>query len=370
MTQTRRLAVGLMSGTSMDAVDAALVEVEGKGGSMRPKVRAFYSLPYPAHMAKQLARAHELATPELARLHWNIGAMFAAAASEVMARARTPPRDVTAIGSHGQTVYHDPPRSTLQIGEAALVRERTGRPTVADFRAADLAAGGQGAPLVPWVDWLLYRERGRTRLAQNLGGIGNVTRVTHEKAGVLAFDTGPANMLIDRTARELSGGREGLDRDGALAGAGKPDRAIVERWLDHEFFRSPPPKSTGRELFGESFYRRTATDTAGLSPEGRMATVTWFTAASIAAAYRDFIGKYDEVILSGGGAANRTLVSYIEELLAPVPVVPCDRYGIRAKEKEALAFAMLALAALDGIPANIPAATGARREVVLGKILP
>ncbi len=365
-----RLAIGLMSGTSMDGIDAALVDVEGRGEAMVPRVLAFDCLPFPRDLPDRLARAHEMTTPELSRLHWDVGHAFARAAEDLLAGSGVDPARVAVVGSHGQTVHHEPPRATLQIGEPSVIRERTGIPTVADFRTADLAAGGEGAPLVPWIDWLLYRRPGRIRLAQNVGGIGNVTRVAHAKAEVFAFDTGPGNMLIDRMAKLVSGGELRFDPDGRLAGGGRPAREIVDGWMTHEFFARRPPRSTGRELFGEPFLERVAADTAGLADADRMATTTWLTAVSIARAYADFVGPYDEVILSGGGARNRTLVGYLTELLRPVPVVTSDAYGLSVDAKEAVAFALLALATLDGVPANLPRATGARREVVLGKVMP
>jgi anhydro-N-acetylmuramic acid kinase len=289
---------------------------------------------------------------------------------------------VDAVGSHGQTVWHRPPAegrrgATLQIGDAATIAERTGIPVVSDFRSRDVAAGGHGAPLVPYVDRLLFSLPDRSRALQNIGGIGNVTRVPPRGSDepVFAFDTGPGNALIDAAVELATGGRLTFDRDGQLAARGRIDDALLADLLRHPFFAAEPPKSTGREEFGRPFVARLTT---ALEPEGDadwleiVATLTELTARTIADAYRRWLlpRGLDEVVITGGGARNPTLVRRISELLHPLPVLTGDALGVDPEAKEAVAFAVLAWAHLRGIPANVPSATGAAGPRVLGSYTP
>jgi len=374
---------GLMSGTSADGVDAAIVEI-GPGGV---KVLAFESRPYPADVRRAIFR---LFRPETARLddlcHLNfvLGEIFAEAVIRLCAKSRLPLESLDLIGSHGQTVYHIPEgrrfgkrvvRSTLQIGEPSVIAERTGVTTVADFRPRDVAAGGEGAPLVPYTDHFLFQHSRKSRAVQNIGGIANVTYLPAGGGigGVLAFDTGPGNMIIDRVAQRCTGGRKTYDAGGRLAARGTVDARLLAELLRHPYLKRRPPKSTGRERFGTPFsdalFARARK--RRIAPLDILATVTALTARSIADAYRRHLpGPVDEVILCGGGARNRTLVRMLEEAVAPAKIMRTDDLGIDADAKEAVSFAILAYATVHGIPANVPAATGAANHVVLGKIVP
>ena len=376
--------VGLMSGTSLDGIDAALVEIGGSGVE-DVSVRLVHALTVPYGDDHRRAIHDGIVAGSagaLCALHADLGEWLAAAAERVCAEAGVPLASVDAVGSHGQTVWHRPPAqgrrgATLQLGDPATVAERTGRPVVADFRSRDVAAGGQGAPLVPWVDALLFAQPDRARALQNLGGIGNVTRVPPRGSGepVWAFDTGPANAPIDAAVELATSGRHRFDRDGRLAARGRVDQALLEELLRHPYFAAEPPKSTGREEFGHPFVERLA---AAVAPEGDedwmdlVATLTELAARTVADAYRRWVVPrgVDEVVLTGGGARNPVLAGRIRELLAPLPVVDGSTLGIDPDFKEAVAFAVLAWAHLRGIPANVPAATGAAGARVLGSLTP
>jgi anhydro-N-acetylmuramic acid kinase len=376
--------IGLMSGTSLDGVDAALVEVEGESAEdVAVRVIHALTLPYAEERRTAIHDAILAGTAEaLCGLHAELGEWLAEAALAVCREASVDVATVDAVGSHGQTVWHRPPAgavrgATLQLGDAATIAERTGRPVVSDFRTRDVAAGGQGAPLVPWVDQLLFALPDRARALQNLGGIGNVTRVPPRGSGepVWAFDTGPANALIDAAVELATGGRHRYDRDGRLAARGRVDEGLLADLLRHPYFAAEPPKSTGREEFGRPFVERLVEATA---PEGDqdwmdlVATLTELTARTVADAYTRWVVPrgVDEVVLSGGGARNPVLAGRIRALLAPLPVVDGAALGMDPDAKEAVAFAVLAWAHLRGIPANLPSATGAAGPRVLGSLTP
>jgi anhydro-N-acetylmuramic acid kinase len=310
----------------------------------------------------------------------------------VLAEAGCPADEVVAVASHGQTIWHEPPGGTLQIGDAATIAEETGIPVVSDFRSRDVAAGGQGAPLVPWADALLFTPPSGTLALQNLGGMANVTVLRGDGtadagaagdlgagADILAFDTGPGVALIDAAAARASGGELAFDEDGRLGAAGTVDVGLLEGILAHPFFRQAPPKSTGREVFGEAFVENLITGGGPLRPEDwpdMVATLTEVTALSIARAYWDFvlpvIPSLDRVLLMGGGARNPHLVSRIQKALAPIPVsVPDEEVlGVDPDFREALCFAALGWAFLQGVPANVPSATGAAGPRILGTFTP
>lgn len=381
-----RVVVGLISGTSADGIDAALVEIRGGGLEARLRLLAGLTHPLPQADREELFRLFEPATgtvDRLCRFNFRLGELFAEAALAVIARGGLRPDQVDLIGSHGQTVWHvpAPAGATLQIGEPAVIAERTGLPVVADFRAADVAAGGHGAPLVPYFDLVVFRHPTRARAVQNIGGIANVTYLpagteaaaTGLRAAV-AFDTGPGNMLIDETVRALTGGAQAFDRDGAMAAAGRVDEAWLAVLLDDPYLRLPPPKSTGREVYGRPHAARLLADARrrGLAPADIVATVSALTADSIVRACRDFLvprAGLDEVVLCGGGAYNAFLRRRIAAGLR-VPVRTCDEFGVDAKLKEAMAFALLASEAVAGRPTNVPAATGAAGPRMLGKWVP
>ncbi len=373
---TERLIVGLMSGTSHDGVDAALVRIRGEGPRSRVSLLGHTHLVYEAPFRERIGRAFSGGTEVVCRLNAELGEVFARAVLKCLSEAGIPAGDVAAVASHGQTLFHAPPvpghpGSTLQVGEAAVIAERTGIPVLSDFRPRDMAAGGQGAPLVPYADWILFHEPDKTSAVQNLGGIANVTVVTTDVEEVTAFDTGPGNALIDEIARIATNGREPCDWDGETARKGKVNARIAEEILEHPYFRVPPPKSTGRETFGAAFAGRLFKMNAGRPVEDLLAAVTVTTADSIVHAYRDFIQtahRIDRVILCGGGVRNKFLVRLLREGLRGLPVVLTDDLGIPAEAKEAVSFAILGNELLAGNPANLPRVTGARHPVLLGKI--
>ncbi len=375
--------VGLMSGTSADGVDAAIVEIS------RGKVRllAFGVFPYATALRRAIFR---LCRPESARLddicHYNfvLGEVFADAVIKLCSKSGVALRSIDLVGSHGQTIYHNPRgrrygqttiRSTLQIGEPSVIAQRTGITTVADLRPRDMAAGGEGAPLVPYADYVLFRHSRLARAVQNIGGIANVTFLPSDckQDEIIAFDTGPGNMAIDGIMRLASGGRRNFDTGGKLAARGAVNARLLSELLRHPFLRRRPPKSTGREEFGDFFaeqiYGRAAKK--GLADADIAATVTAFTATSIARAYRHFLPMMpDEVILCGGGARNGTLVEMLRGELPEVKMLSTDDFGVNADAKEAVSFAILAWATIKGMANNVPTATGAEEPVVLGKIIP
>jgi anhydro-N-acetylmuramic acid kinase len=287
---------------------------------------------------------------------------------------------VDLVGSHGQTVWHHPPSvvaatggtaSTLQLGEPAVIAARTGAVTVADFRVADVAQGGEGAPLVPFADWVLFRRPGRVRAMQNIGGIANVTRVTDDRGALVAFDNGPGNVMIDALMPAASGGLEAIDRDGAWSARGRVQEDLMEELMADDYLVRPPPKSTGRERYGAPATLAWAARHADRAPLDLLATAVAFAARAIADSYRRFLlprGPVDEVLVSGGGAHNATLMAELARLLQPIPVGKLAEAGIDADAKEAVAFALFAVQTIHADSANIPSVTGAARPAVLGKI--
>ncbi|MCO5168053.1 MAG: anhydro-N-acetylmuramic acid kinase [Planctomycetes bacterium] len=377
-----RTIVGLMSGTSLDGVDAALVEVSGSGPSTRVALVAFETLPFPPGVRERIEDALEGTVRDACELNFELGEVFADAVRAVAARAGVALEAVDLVASHGQTVFHVDRTmgrpSTLQVGEPAVIAERTGRIVVADFRTRDIAAGGGGAPLVAYVDHCLLARPGRTVLLQNIGGIANVTVVTPEPERVLAFDTGPGNVLIDEVCRELTGDEAAFDQGGALSALGEPDERLLAELLAHEYLRLAPPKTTGRELFGAEFAQRLVDAYDRDRLIDLLTTLVHFTARSIARAYREHVlpgltPRPEEVVVSGGGVHNLTLMRVLTEDLARDGLVVRSfddlGLGFSAKAKEAVAFAILANETVQGRPSNLPAATGARRAVIQGKLV-
>ncbi|MGD2079502.1 MAG: anhydro-N-acetylmuramic acid kinase [Nitrospirota bacterium] len=364
-----RLILGLMSGTSHDGVDAALVGFSGK----IPRLLGHTRTPYSKSLRESVRSAFGGTAEEVCRLNFALGEVFARAALRCLKEAGAEPPAVDAIASHGQTICHIPPRgrrpgSTLQIGEPAVIAQRTGIKVVSDFRTADMALGGHGAPLVPFADHVLFKRRA-TCCVQNIGGIANVTVVTPDLEGVFAFDTGPGACLIDEAMRALFG--KPLDRGGKTAAGGRADAGLLKRLRGHRYFGQRPPKSTGRELFGTGMLQKILKHYPKIRPEDLVATFTHLTALSIKDAYERFVFPEHgirEVILSGGGARNAHLVALLREALSPLRVRSVDDFGVPAEAKEALSFAVLAKETLRGRPSSIPRATGASRSAVLGKI--
>jgi anhydro-N-acetylmuramic acid kinase len=380
------MLVGLMSGTSADGIDAVVARISGEGQRTRAQIRAHVHRPFPPKLRRHILQVclHGR-VDEICELNFALGEEFARAALAAIRNAGLKPKQIAAIGSHGQTIHHLPNSatpSTLQIGEPAVIAERTGITTVADFRARDIAAGGLGAPLVPLADWALFTDNNVPRIVQNIGGIGNLTLLPPraELDQVIAFDTGPGNMVIDAAVSTLSGGRRAFDRNGAWAGKGRVCEKLLGRMMAHPFLARRPPKTTGREEFGEMFLGPILTDARRLRlPEvDIVATITAFTAESIAEAYRRFVfprlkprdRARLQIILGGGGAKNSTLKEMLRRRLGVPRLFTHEDFGIASAAKEALAFAILARQTLLGLPGNVPSATGAKRAVVLGKIVP
>jgi len=376
-----RLAIGLMSGTSLDGIDAALVEVSDEPFSVRTLSKLF--VPYEETVRRELAviAAGRTSAEELCRAHVALGQLYSEAV-ESLPLGGYALEDVNVIGCHGQTVRHLPRHasslgrevaSTLQIGSPAVLAHRTGITVVSDFRSADMAAGGQGAPLVPMFDFLLLADETTGRIALNLGGIANVTLLPPggSPEEVIAFDTGPGNMLLDLLAREISGGGKNSDHDGEIAAGGNIIKPLLGNLLDHPFLKRNPPKSTGREEFGEELLQPLLR--RGYGSADLMATLTAFTAHSISYGIERFWPLPEppqEVITSGGGLHNGTLMRSLGERLKGFTIRPIDDFGVDADFKEAIAFAVLADRTLRGRPGNLPSATGAHRPVILGSITP
>lgn len=380
------MVIGLISGTSSDGVDAALVEI-GRG-SRRPRMKliAFDVYSYPKPVRKKLinlASGLPRSVAEICHLNFYIGEKFADAAIRISEKAGISLSQIGLIGSHGQTVHHLPVpkreggyaiRSTLQIGEPSVIAERTGITTIADFRPRDMAAGGEGAPLTPYLHHHLFSDSKRSRAIINIGGISNVTYL---RAGApidetIAFDMGPGNMLIDGLVHAVTLGKKEIDREGKMGGRGTVDPGLLSELMRHPFIRRKPPKSTGREVFGREIID-SILKSKKMLPDDLVATATAFTAAAISENIRRFVlekGGLDEVIVGGGGVRNPVLMARLAESLAPIPVMPFEAVGHESRAIEAMTFALFAYQTYHGRPTNIPSVTGARRPVVLGKIVP
>lgn len=371
--KSSRLIVGLMSGTSYDGIDAALVKINGSGPGAKVKLLYHKNLSYSAAFRNRIASVFTGTAPDICRMNFELGEFFAKAAEECIAKSGVKKKLIDAIASHGQTIYHIPPESnrrgsTLQIGESSVIARKTGLPVISDFRTSDIASGGHGAPLVPYADYLLFHKKGRIRAVQNIGGIANVSVLPDGMDNVLAFDTGPGNCLIN-DAMELHF-RKPFDKGGAIAESGIPDKNILKSLLSLPYFSRKPPKSTGKELFGRELLNRIISKKR-MRPEDLIATLTHFTAYSIKKAYSRFIlARYEvtEIIVSGGGAKNTYLMSLLKDLFSPIEILPSDFFGIPAMSKEAVSFAILANETLSGNPSNLPKVTGASEKVMLGKL--
>lgn len=372
-----RTILGLMSGTSADGVDVALAQISGRGLTTRTQLLSFATYPFQQEMRKRILKLFSARAEEICEMNFVLGEFMAECALKLLCQAGLSPQQVDLIGSHGQTVYHisgqdERKNSTLQIGEGAIIAARTGVITVCDFRPADIAAGGTGAPLVPYADFILFRKKGRVRALLNLGGIANVTIVPEKLEEVIAFDTGPGNMILDGLIRIKGGGRKKWDQAGQVAAKGRVDRELFGQLMNHPYFSRKPPKSTGRETFGEEFVKDLWNRARQMPFEDLMATATYLTAASIHRSFQQFIFPHfmvDEIFVSGGGMHNRTLMKIMEGLFQPISLQPLNNLGIDGDAKEALAFALLADATIQGVAANVPKATGAKRPTLLGKIV-
>ena len=384
-----RRVVGLMSGTSVDGIDAALVEIGGTDEAPEVRLVAFEDRPWPEKVRRQifpLFRPETATVDKIGYMNFLMGEIYAQSVSSVVEKAGLTLADIDLIGSHGQTIWHAPEvcgkdgfpvRFTVQIGEGSVIAARTGVPTVSDFRVADMAVGGQGAPLVPFSEYLLYRRPGETILLQNIGGIGNMTVLPGDEGpeAVYAFDTGPGNMIIDAVVSALTGGAKTYDAGGAMAAEGRVDEALLAMLQQDPYYDMPLPKTTGRELFGVQYvgkildYQRAH----GLSDADVLATVTDLTAWSIADGYARYVlprRQAAELVVGGGGSYNATLLGFLRTRFAPygVEVRTQEDLGWSSDAKEAVAFALMADCCVREKPNVLPSVTGAKTAAIMGKI--
>ncbi len=388
MTARSMKVLGMMSGTSADGIDAALVRISGAPPNLAAQLEAHFHVPFPPYLRERvlrLANGAASTTAEISELNFLLGEELACAAIAACKKWRVPLKDVSLIGSHGQTFFHQGTSgqsqgkvrtpSTLQLGDISVIAERTGIPTIGDFRPADMAAGGQGAPLIPFADYLLYLDPARGRVALNIGGIANVTVIPAgaQPQDVFAFDTGPGNMIVDAIVEQSTRGRAEFDRDSRIALSGRTIPELLIRLMHEPYLRKKPPKSAGREQFGQdyaqSLIRWGKQHHAG--PADLIRTTTMFTSLSIADAFRRFIlprAHVEELIVAGGGAHNPLMMAQLAASLPGIEVIPASKFGVPPEAKEAFGFALLAYEAYHGRPGNLPSATGARHTAVLGKL--
>ena len=387
MKSSPLLVLGLMSGTSADAIDVALAKISGAPPHLSAQLLNHTSINFPQALRKEILRVAEqqpISAGELSQLNSRLGEVFAEAALTACKRFRIATKKVALIGSHGQTIFHQgkpvphlgrPTASTLQIGEASIIAARTNITTIADFRPADIALGGQGAPLVPYTDYLLYRHAKRGRISLNLGGIANVTVLSAnaKPSQVFAFDTGPANMLIDALVQHFTHGRRRYDKNAALAQTGRGIPGLVNELMKDPYLRLAPPKSTGREYYGRAYVKNllSAGRRHHAKPADLIRAATIFTALSIADALHRFVlpkHKMHQLIVSGGGARNPLVITQLAAALPQIEIIPSAQLGVPEEAKEAFAFALMAYETFHQRPANLPSATGAQGPAILGKI--
>lgn len=379
------IVAGVMSGTSADGINVAMVRVLGRGAAIRFSLLAEAQFEYPEAVRKAVLavmNAPAASVPDISRLNFLLGQLYADAV--LATKKRHGIRKLELIGCHGQTIYHQgealeylgtPVAVTWQTGEGAVVAQRTGVPVVSDFRPADMAAGGKGAPLVPMLDHIVYRHRTRGRILQNIGGIGNLTAVPAgaKLEDLIAFDTGPGNMVIDACMEKLY--RKRYDQDGRVAATGKPLDNIVSELLRNPYFKQKPPKTAGREEFGVEYVERFLRRCGRARKEDVIATATALTVRTIAESVKTFVlrkqeGNYKDFVVAGGGSRNGTLMKMLTAELRPLGLGIRDSadFGVPAESKEAIAFAVLAYLTWNRQPGNVPAATGAKKAAILGKI--
>ena len=386
LKKDKKCVIGLMSGTSVDGIDAAIVEITGHGLETAVDLLAFETFPFPSGVPQRILVLCDPDTgrvDDICEMNFYIGHLFAKAVKHILRKSGMRASDIDLIGSHGQTIHHLPKDantsrypSTLQIGEPAVIAHETGIPTIADFRVADMAAGGQGAPLVSYIDYLLFHNSVKTVGLLNIGGIANLTVLPANGTfdAVCAADTGPGNMCIDAVVSEITEGAEHYDQDGTRAARGKVHQTLIDAWLKHPFFQLFPPKTTGREMFGHTYAMEclAACREYGLSDNDCIATLTELTVQTITGFIARFItgrNPIDTLYVSGGGVHNQTIMRRLSQLLSDTSVEPVDNSGISADAKEAIAFAILANETLHGNAGNLPSATGASVRKVLGKFV-
>ncbi|BAQ64874.1 anhydro-N-acetylmuramic acid kinase [Geminocystis sp. NIES-3709] len=373
------IVVGLMSGTSVDGIDAAVVDIQGEGLDLKVNLLVGQTFPYSPSLRAQIlgvCEGESLSMTQLAKLDHDIALEFAQAVLNIIPKNTK----IDLIGSHGQTVYHQPPHKkelgySLQLGRGDVITHLTGIKTINNFRVADIAVGGQGAPLVSKIDLCLYKHHRHNRCLQNIGGIGNATYLpsTHTpqwQEKIIGWDTGPGNALIDLAVQELTNNQQTFDFNGNWSSQGKPCQPLIKQWLKQDFFHEKPPKSTGRELFGHHYlaYCRQDAQNYNLSDADWLATLTELTVASIADSYHRFLpSPPHEIILAGGGSRNSYLKERLKSYLPDTNLLISDELGINSEFKEAIAFAILAYWHVNNYPGNLPTVTGATKEVILGQ---
>ncbi|MFD2306356.1 anhydro-N-acetylmuramic acid kinase AnmK [Enterococcus termitis] len=369
-------AVGVMSGTSLDGIDVALVDISGKDEMTKVNLLEFSTLPFKETTLQKIREALSLEKSDVEKicsLNVELGELFAQAVLNVCKKAGINSEDVAFVGSHGQTLFHIPVErkpfvaSTLQIGDPAVICERIKTTVVSNFRERDMAVGGQGAPIVPYSEYVLYQKKGVTRLLQNIGGIGNVTVLpkSGKLADMIAFDTGPGNVIMNELCVHFF--NQEYDENGFYAAQGTVDQALLDELMAHPYIKKPYPKTTGREDFGKQF-TASLLEKWTLTPQDFLATATMFTAKSIAFAIRPFIHGQTELIIGGGGSYNPTLLSMIKRELPEVSVLIQEEIGFSSEAKEAISMAVLANQTIQHSIGNVPSATGAKRAVPLGSI--
>jgi len=380
------LVLGMMSGTSADGIDVALARISGAPPNLSAKLIGHASVRFPGQLRKEILRVGEqlpISASALSQLNFRLGVLFADAALAACRKFRVARGRISLIGSHGQTIFHQgwpvpcfgsPTASTLQIGEPSVIAARTGIATIGDFRPADMALGGQGAPLVPYVDYLLYRHARLGRVSLNLGGIANITVLPRaaKPQQVFAFDTGPANMLIDALVLHFTR-RQRFDKNAQLAAQGRSNPALLDEFLRDPYLKLVPPKSTGREYYGHTYLKKILAlgRRHRAKPNDLIRAATIFTALSVVDALNRFVlkkEKIDQLIVSGGGAHNPLILAQLSAALPGIEVLPSSRLGVPEDAKEAFAFALLAYETFHQRPSNLPSATGARGPAILGKI--
>lgn len=371
------LVLGLISGTSADGVDAVIVEINGKGEALKITQKAFKTYRFSPELQDEIIRvSHErVNSGDISSLNFRLGKFFGESALRLINESRIPFSRIKLIGSHGQTISHLPGRASLQIGEPSIIAAITGKITIADFRPADIAAGGEGAPLSCLLHYELFKKKGTCTLVINIGGISNFTLISSSgsKKDVFAFDTGPGNMIIDSIVRIMSNGKKRFDENGEIASQARVNREILEELLGHPFISKKPPKSTGREEFGGPIVKRLLEVIKRKKEkiENIIATVTAFTVESIYLNYKKFIKPYNvsRIVVTGGGVENNFIMRLLREKFSPIPVYTFEDFGLNSHSTEAVAFALLAYETYHGRPGNIPSATGAKKEAILGKII-
>ena len=372
MNRQKRLIVGVMSGTSLDGVDIALVRLNGSGLDLHIEPMHFSTYPMPTAWRRRLQCAFDTNTEEICRINFDLGFFFGDLIKQFYRDHAINRESVDAIGMHGQTLYHVDRHSTLQSGEADVVAELTGTPVISDFRTADVAVGGAGAPLVPYLDQILFKNRSESIALQNIGGIGNVTFLPRDiEDDILAFDTGPGNAILNELVETITNGEHNYDSDGHYSNQGKSRADIRRKLLDHPYFSQPLPKSTGRELFGRTYVRQLLGEYASVPPLDMLRTCVELIAQSIAVSYERFLPRVDKVYISGGGAHHPLLMANLKQLLGEDKVEPLRAVQeVTVDSKEAVAFAVLANEAIHGHSGNLPQVTGASQPKILGKFVP